>query len=351
MSKRLVDWNWYSNGKRVYYNLTCEVKNADAQTFEPLNHVWARDHAHVFERDRLLRYADRDTFQVLNELYAKDANAVFYAEGQIKNADAETFMAFVADDGCGLRSYAKDKNNVYHQVFTIGKPVVVRKADPNSFRSVGRGYGIDEESVFYEATLLKGADPSTWQVLPGGGYSRDKKSVYFGTESVAGAAIDSFEVLPGWQFSRDANNYFRQHEKIAKEEYFRELQKHFIFTGSVMEGMVTDSRGLQIEGIGVSDATRQQGIEFQIECDKILFSPSIAVENPPVAGTRLQMVQRFQSCDISAWTGKKWIWFFRPLASPNAHRLVPILSWRDFSPIDDLERTVSLIDECVAEST
>jgi hypothetical protein len=350
MTKQRVDWNWYSNGKRVYYNLTREIKNADASTFEPLNHVWARDAARVFERDKDVRSVDRQTFQVLNELYAKDANTVFYTEGRIKDADAETFVALEADHECGLRSYAKDKNNVYHHVFTIGKPVVVREADPRSFRTVGRGYGIDDNSVFYETCRLKGADPATWHFLCGGCYSQDKQSVYCGTQMVPGADVGSFEVLPGLQFSRDAHKYFRQHEVITQEEYFRELQRHFIFTGSVAEGMVTDHEGRLIEGLHVSDATREQGIEFQIECDKTLFSPDLTIDEPPVAGKRLRMVQRFKSCVVSDWIGKNWIWFFQPLARPNAHRIAPILNWRDFSPINDLDRIAALVDECVTAS-
>ena len=350
MSKRLLDWNWYSNGKRVYYNLTREIKKANGRTFEPLNHVWAKDDAHIFQRDKLLRTADRQTFHVLNELYAKDVNSVFYTEGQIKDADAETFSAFDADDEGGLRSYAKDKNNVYHRVFTIGKPVVVRKADPNSFRAVGRGYGIDAKSVFYESTRLKGADPATWSLLPGGHYSRDKTSVYSGPQLVPGADRDSFEVLPGLYFARDRQHYFRHNEKITKQEYFDEFQKLFVFIGTVAEGIVTDNQGRLIEGKQISDTTREQGVEFQINCEMILFAPDVAVDDPPVAGVRLRMVQRFQSCDVLDWVGRTWIWYFHPLARPNAHRITPIHNWRDFSPIVDVDRITDLIDECVAAS-
>jgi len=350
MSKRLLDWNWYSNGKRVYYNLTREIKQANGRTFEPLNHVWAHDDAHIFQCDKLLRAADRQTFQVLNELYAKDANSVFYTEGQIKGADAETFLAFDADQEDGLRSYAKDKNNVYHRVFTIGKPVVVRKANPNSFRAVGRGYGIDDESVFYETTRLKGADPATWHMLPGRRYSRDKRSVYSGPQLVPDADLDSFEVLPGLYFARDRQHYFRHNETISKQEYFDEFQKHFVFIGTVTEGIVTDNQGRLIEGMRISDRTREQGIEFQINCETILFAPNVTVDAPPVAGGRLRMVQRLQSCDVLNWVGRNWIWYFHPLPRPNAHRITPIRDWRDFSPIDDLARLTALIDECVAES-
>ncbi len=350
MSKRHIDWDWYSNGKRVYYNLTREMKNADAHTFDPLNHVWAQDEAHVFQRDKMLRSADRQTFHVLNELYAKDANTVFYTEGQIKDADAETFVAFDSDDECGLRSYAKDKNNVYHRVFTIGKPVVVRKEDPTSFRSVGHGYGIDNEYVFYETAQLKGADPDTWHVLRGGDYSRDQKSVFFGPQLISGVDIDSFEVLPGMHSARDSQDYYRGHESITRDEYFEELQTYFIFTGTVAEGLVTDAQGRAIEGAQRSDVTRDQGIEFHIDCEIILFAPDVAVDEPPVAGTSLRMIQRFQSCDLSHWIGKQWIWFFHPLARPNAHRIAPIQGWRDFAPVEDLDMIVSLVDDIANKS-
>jgi hypothetical protein len=169
--------------------------------------------------------------------------------------------------------------------------------------------------------------------------------VYFGPQFVSGVDLRSFEVLPGLHFARDSQKYFRQHETITQNEYFQELQKHFVFTGSVAEAVVTDSQGRLIEGIHISDATREQGIEFQIDCEMILFAPDVAVDDPPVAGKRLRMVQRFQSCDLSHWIGKKWIWFFHPLARPIAHKITPIQGWRDFSPFNDLDRVVSLVDE------
>lgn len=350
MNKRLVDWDWYSNGKRVYYRLRNEIKHADARTFEPLNHVWAWDATRVFQRDKILRLADRETFVVLNELFAKDAKAVYYTEGQIKGADPETFMAFAPDDECGLRSYAKDAHNVYHRVFTVGKAIVVRKADPSSFRPVGRGYGIDGQSVFYEAHRLKGADPATWHQFPGGNYSRDKKSVYYGSQLVAGVDLGSFEVLPGSYVGRDSKNYFRNGQTISQNEYRNELLKCFVFTGTVVEAGVTDRHGNWIPGAHISDVTRDQGIEFQIECERLLFSPDVEVDEPPVAGKRLRLVSRFNSCDISQWIGQRWIWFFHPLSAPNCRKLCPIRNWRYFSPVQDLDQVISLVHEFVRKS-
>lgn len=348
MSKQLIDWEWYTDGNRIYSNLSTELKHADARTFEALNHVWARDKTHVFQGKRLLQNADRNTFVVLNDLYAKDAGSVYFAFGRISDADAKTFMAFPEDDWYGLRSYAKDKDSVFHYVFTIGKPVKLRTADAGTFRAIGRGYGVDAHSVFYETRKLAKADPATLKLLPGGQYSKDHKSVYFRSELVSAADPNSFEVLPCVHYGgtgRDNQGYYHENVRIERADYFAGLQTAFIFIGTVSKAVVTDRNGNELDNLQVSDETREQGIAFEIDCERLLFAPNVPFENPPLAGAKCQMIQRSRSCNISAWIGKRWIWFFYPLARPNTRILVPIREWRDFSSMEDLGRIESLVNE------
>jgi hypothetical protein len=351
MSKQPLDWQWHSNGRRIYYDLATEVKGADARTFTPLNHVWATDGTHVFQRDKVLRGADPNTFVVLNDLYAKDERTVFYPFGKISNADAPTFVAFDTDDDSG---YAKDKLHVYHYVFTIGKPVQVRSADALSFQSVGNGYGMDSCSVYHERARIQKADPTQWRMLPGGQYSRDNECVYFGSQLIAGADVETFHALPGFGCARDKSQYFDYGQVVEAENYFRTLRDCFVFIGRVSNAHVTDKRGNTIADLSFCDARREQAFELTIECTEVLWAPDTSVDNPPVVGRPMKMKQRYYSCDLSPWANTEWIWFFHPfhpLQKPNQHRLCPLHLWRHFSPMADLEMIKSLLAEPGMQTT
>jgi hypothetical protein len=200
-----------------------EVKGADPATFEPLNHIWARDARHIYTQNSLNRKADRATFQVLNYLYASDKNHVFYLSGTIKEADAASFR--VLDEGRVLSSglsekhpeqdwaysykgYARDDFQVFHYVLTIGKPSVVRGADLNSFEPVGHGYARDKKHVYYELNQVKGCDPHT-AVIWNQYFSGDKKRVCYLTGAIPGVDRASFEVISGMAAKDKHHVYLR----------------------------------------------------------------------------------------------------------------------------------------------
>ena len=86
-----------------------EVKGADPLTFEPLNHIWARDAKRVYTQPSVNKLADRATFEVLNCIFAKDKSRVFYLSGWVKEADAASFR--VLDQGRILGSGLCEKNS------------------------------------------------------------------------------------------------------------------------------------------------------------------------------------------------------------------------------------------------
>lgn len=343
MSKKLVDWNWYSNGKRVFYKLVTELKQADGRTFEPLNHIWARDKEHVFEMHTWLRSADRDSFRALNELFAKDVNHVFYLGGKIKDADPETFEAFETDFSF-FTAYAKDKNHVYHQTYTIGKPSIASGANPDAFRPIGFGYGIDDDSIYFQGYQLRGVDKANWRILRGRHYSRDHRFVYFNGCLIPEADPDSFEALPIGRYARDKNSYYRTGNLCSRDDYIAELRKCFIFTGAVVDAVVIDSESNPVIGRKMTDVTRDQGAILEIECQKLLHRPDVTVQDPPIEGCSLRTTQMLH-CDLSQWIGKPWIWFMHPLWKPSSHIITLELGWQDFAPMEDYDQIVALIGE------
>lgn len=342
MSKHLVDWSWYSNGKKVYYRLATELKKADGRTFEPLNHIWARDKDHVFVLSTMLRSADRATFRVLNELFAKDAHNVFHLEGKLKGADPQTFEAFPADLE-SLCSFAKDKDHVYFQCYSVGKPCVVRGADPNTFRPLAHNFGMDDSSVFCGTGKLKGADIKHWRMLEAG-YSRDQKTVYYFSQPIPEADPETFEVLPVEYFARDRMNYYRYADITTRDEFAAKLRPHYIFAGTVVSAVVIDKQRKPLVGCVVSDTTRDQGVLFEIKCQTMLHAPDAALKEAPKEGKQLPMIQLVH-CDTSQWIDKPWIWFFRPLEGRDGTLMAPILTWQQVSPVHHRDRIEALVAE------
>ena len=126
------------------------IAGADPDSFEQLNDTWSRDAARVYCQDRRMK-ADRATFAVLSRIYAKDKDHVYEYNGIVKGADASTFEVLrperEPEDESFCREYARDREQVFHKVLTIGKVSVVRGASPSTFRAVGWGFGLDQEAV------------------------------------------------------------------------------------------------------------------------------------------------------------------------------------------------------------
>ena len=233
---------------------------------------------------------------------------------------------------------------MYHQAYTIGKPSIARGANPETFRLVGYGHGIDNESIFFQGYQLKGADLASWRILRGGHYSRDHRFVYFNGCLISGADPDSFQVLPIGGFARDKNAHYRTGNLSSRDAFVAELRNCFIFTGKVVEAVVIDKKGIPIVGLNVSDTTRGQGIVLQIECEKMLHLPSVTVQDPPVEGSVVRITQMLH-CDLSQWIGKPWIWFMHPLYKPSSHIITLELGWQELAPMEDYDQIVALIDE------
>ena len=345
MTKHNIGWDWYSNGKRAYYALAKEVKGSDGKTFEPLSFHWARDKNAVYCFDSKLRGADRDSFEVLNDVFAKDAHRVYYLGGTIKDADPDTFTVFPEHPADAGTSFAKDKNHVYFQILTVGKPKIVRDADPQTFRSVGRGYGIDSKSVYSGSYRMKEAKVDHWRMLCSEVYSCDDKTVFCGGSRMDNVHPETFQVLPDGSFARDKGQYFNIERTISAQDYVDHLRQQFIFTGTIVGTSVVDGNKEEVPGCTSIERMSNHGVRLQLRCDKILFDPGIKVDETPVAGEEFAFYQFLTPSMFPERIGQPWIWFFHPLSSRTGTTLVPNLGWRYFCPIEKLDEIKSILEE------
>jgi len=195
---------------------------------------WEVRDGKVYSAGRILRGADAPTFGVLNYLYARDAARVYYPFGTIKEADPLSFQAL--DSGArfsgpgrfllSFESYARDQNNVYHYAYTVGKPSVIRSADPPTFQSMYGRFGRDEQSVYIGHTRINHAQVKSWTLLQGA-YSCDDDFCFYGSKRIAGAHRASFICLPspGGTWAKDKYRYYDSGIESTAEKYLAEFDE------------------------------------------------------------------------------------------------------------------------------
>lgn len=219
-----IEHSWrVENGKVFWGSSNKPIRGADAASFEPLNEIWARDKKHIFVYDTVLRGADVSSFQILNMLYAKDDSMAYYSYGRIKDADPSTFIAL--DDGVrntpyNWKSYggfASDGTNIYHYDLTVGKPSLLRGADPDTFEVLSSSFARDCKFVFHKHTKLPRANPETIKVL-GFNYARDSSRVYYINRLIKGADPSTFVEEPDGKGILGADKYhsYERDEQLSR---------------------------------------------------------------------------------------------------------------------------------------
>jgi hypothetical protein len=194
---------------------------------------WELRDGKVYSGARILRGADAPTFEILNYLYARDAARVYYSFGTIKDADPSSFRALDSGATFGgtgrvllnFGSYARDKNGVYHYAYTVGKPSVVRLADPHTFQSINGKFGRDEKSAFIEHSRITHARAKSWTPLQGL-YSCDDDFCFYGNRRIAGAHRASFICLPSRSgtWAKDKYRYYHCGKEQTAGQYLVEFE-------------------------------------------------------------------------------------------------------------------------------
>jgi hypothetical protein len=333
-------WCYAKSQTHVYYNQRI-VEGADPQTFEVLHHLWARDHSRVYLYYHPVAQADAGSFVMLNELFAKDANNIWTLPGIVRDADVATFE--VLDQGAGNVGYARDKHNVYFLAQYLGKANIVRNADPATFRSIGNGFGVDQERVFYGRTHLPKARPETWHPLQSF-YSCDARRVFYQNAHLKDADARTFEVLPGEDiWARDRRHYFTCRDVREENDYWREFAGFYIFVGVVTDTCVIDRNLQRVGGETRADLNAEQRQRIEIECREWIFQPLEIAPNQPRVGDRMYA---YKATDhLTHGIGDTWIWFFTkgPWAHADREIIRPILKYDIFEPIENRPKVEALV--------
>lgn len=226
----------------VYYgekNSIYVMIGADRESFSALGDGYAKDRNHAYFRGKEMFGADPDTFVKLGPidvLYAKDRNSVYLNGESLPGFDAPSFRIDEKDGWpFSYPIYLIDKNKVsLGPSRADGESFEIREipgADPETFVELGWFWGKDVSRVFYDTTLLDGADPTTIQVLgthngsdaTAQQYAKDRHAVYYRASKIVGADAGSFRVAEDVQllrgsFGEDDRSAYRDGEPFPKED-------------------------------------------------------------------------------------------------------------------------------------
>lgn len=162
--------HWAKDKQYVYYMLHSRdsviVRSpiADYDSFEEIDHYYARDKEQVYYCDTIVENANPATFRYVGRLYCQDDAHVFFKGKKVCDYTA-SFMEL--NNSC-----AKDSLHVYYREKTI------EGADPVTFRLEKASYACDTSQVYFEGSIVEGANPSTFRYL-GSLYAQDSTQVYY----------------------------------------------------------------------------------------------------------------------------------------------------------------------------
>jgi len=215
--------SYWTDGKDVYFFHT-KISGADVDSFLQYAGPWATDKNYCYCASFRLENADRETFNVLNRIFAKDKFNVWTGDGKkVKGLDAESFEIFGDRDSVSPFVFCKDRNHVYYYFYGIK---IIKKALVESFIPINREFGIDKNNVFWHEKKLNGANSKTWKLLKEDYHYSKDKYIYFCDRIIKKADIETFEVIEGVElyhskinYAKDKNRYYFNSKIISKDEF------------------------------------------------------------------------------------------------------------------------------------
>jgi hypothetical protein len=169
-------------------------------------------------KNRTKEFAGNNTWIALNDKeqidgYTRIGNNIYGGEiacdvKPLKDIDINSFQVLPGTQ------YAKDKNHVYYPLETICEDytdcgvchytdIIIRQANPATFRYLGKEYATDGNIVFFRGQLLQGADGASFKVIDGPEFfffAVDKNKVYKHNDIFAAADPATF------YFDKDNSN-------------------------------------------------------------------------------------------------------------------------------------------------
>ena len=200
----IIDRTYARDSGQVYIN-GYPLPGAQPGSFELLERPgFARDSRRVYQHDQPIS-TDPGHFELLPGGLSKDSSRVYASDGAVLSHDPAEFE-IVSDEDDYL--FARDGGSVY----VNNRPI--RGASPSTFEVLSGGYSRDAEHAFYFDRQIADADVASFRVIEGP-YAVDSQRVYWMGEVIAGADPASFEVLnANFECSADATHAFYRQTTI-----------------------------------------------------------------------------------------------------------------------------------------
>ena len=162
------------------------VKDADQDSFTPVNREYAKDNGHVYWETQVIPGADPKTFTCLGQLYSRDKAKVFWREREIKGADPNSFK--IVDGG---KLLSKDEKDFYF----AETPLHV--LDFHSFTIINEGWKKDAKAYYTTPYFSKAGrvdcDYLTMKILSNE-YAADRNRAYYYDRPIEGVDVQTFKV-------------------------------------------------------------------------------------------------------------------------------------------------------------
>lgn len=180
----------------VYYLGKKQPQVTDAQSFEFMNNLYAKDSNKIYKLCDLEAIPDTspEDFQLVGSECSKNNFTVFCFHKEVKEADPKTFNHIEL-------GYYKDKNHIYY----FGSKL--EGIDPDTFKTLSWGYIKDSNNTYYfdkntkELTKLINVNSDNFVVLING-YAKDDVQVFFKGERLS-------DIEP-YNFSVPKNDFFNK---------------------------------------------------------------------------------------------------------------------------------------------
>jgi len=193
-----VYWKYWNEGSGSGEKL---IVKADAASFTAMEHdAYGKDKNQAYYQGNLIQDIDAESFKSIYRYYAIDKYRAYMGKDIIKNADGATFKVVEGNWGRDSKDYyfKTDSLNVcdydslkiydfkgkYSNDYAVDSKCAyfghrkIPVKDKESFSIIIAGYAKDKYSVYYESSVLEGADAATFEMKSGTFVGKDKNQCY-----------------------------------------------------------------------------------------------------------------------------------------------------------------------------
>jgi hypothetical protein len=188
-----------------------EIPEADADSFTGIDGKYAKDKNHAYLDGIVIPESDGASFRILETPYAVDNSHVFIG-GQLLSDSPQTFKIVAKLEKFTFSADGK-------KVFAGSVPFLPQTVDAATFEQIEKSnYFRDKAHVYTAEKKIDGADPQTFEILPGNKdvYAQDKSSVFFNGEKVEGCDVATHKIIDGSRH-RDGKSIFYGTKKVSDD--------------------------------------------------------------------------------------------------------------------------------------